>query len=153
MNLHFRKATLDDLSFLVGLRKLTMADHLENAGLIYTEQDHRERVFDNFEDSLIMQDAANSIGLLKLAQLQDRLHIRQLQIMPKYQRQGIGALVLKQIQHRALKLQVPVTLNVLHKNPALALYQRAGFVIVEQNDLEFLMLCNLVHCQQNLQTS
>jgi N-acetylglutamate synthase-like GNAT family acetyltransferase len=146
----FRKATLDDLFFLFELRKQTMDFHLRNAGLIYNDNHHRERIFDHFNDSLIIHVNEQAIGLLKLAVTKDKIHIRQLQIQPAFQNKGIGAKVLKLVQQRALKTHLPVTLNVLKKNPALALYKRAGFEIVEKNDIEYAMCCSVSNISKQL---
>jgi GNAT superfamily N-acetyltransferase len=71
------------------------------------------------------------------------LHIRQLQILPEFQGKGIGSKVLQVVKKRALQLQLPITLNVLLKNPARALYLRHGFQIEGKNKLEFKMRCPL----------
>jgi len=149
MRVQFRKATLDDLHFLVTLRTLTMDEHLQHAGLYYQAAEHKERVLDHFNESLLIIFDTQLIGLLKLAQFAERLHIRQLQIMPDFQRQGIGNLVLKIIQRKAINLNMPITLSVLHDNPALALYQRSGFVIQQKNTLEYQMTCSVQQCQAN----
>ncbi len=140
-DIKFRRATSDDLAFLLNLRKSTMNEHLIAMGLFYTDADHRERIFDHFEDSLIIYHDDHAVGLLKLAMLPDRYHIRQFQILPAFQQQGIGTQVLTKVLAMAVKKQKDVTLNVLKKNPARLLYQRAGFKIVSDNDIEYHMRC------------
>ncbi len=83
------------------------------------------------------------MGVVSLKGTKKSLHIRQLQILPEYQGQGIGSKVLSVVKKRALHLQLPITLNVLLKNPARGLYLRHGFQIEGKNKLEFQMRCPL----------
>jgi GNAT superfamily N-acetyltransferase len=71
------------------------------------------------------------------------LHIRQLQILSTYQGKGIGSKVITVVKKRALQLQLPITLNVLLKNPARGLYLRHGFEVTNKNKLEFQLRCPL----------
>ena len=81
--------------------------------------------------------------MVSLKDTSKSLHIRQLQILPQYQGQGIGSKVLTVVKKRALQLQLPITLNVLLKNPARGLYLRHGFQIEGKNKIEFQMRCPL----------
>jgi len=137
--LSYRKATIEDLQFLLKLRKLTMVEHLKNSEIFYSEKQHLERVKEFFNDSQIILLNNQSIGLLKLAVFNDRLHIRQFQIMPKVQRKGIGSQVLKDVIKRAIQLNISISLNVLLSNPAKELYIRAGFCVVSENKFEYQM--------------
>ncbi len=138
--LSLRKASIADRAFLLSLRKLTMTEHLATANIYMDDVKHLDRIDEFFEDSLIVEYKAQPIGLIKLAHLPDRLHIRQLQIMPKFQGKGVGGKILQRIFKRANQLNLPVSLNVLKKNPALHLYQRHGFEINKETELEYYML-------------
>jgi len=137
--LNYRKATIDDLAFLLKLRKASMSDHLEAAGLFLSDKEHLERIKEHFNDSQLILLNNKAIGLLKLGIMKERLHIRQFQLLPKYQGKGIGYQVLKSLITKARKRNLPITLNVLLANPAKALYQRVGFKIIGQNELEYQM--------------
>ncbi len=137
--LSYRRATLDDLSFLIQLRRLTMSEHLQNAGLYLTAQQHQEKVQEFFNDTQIILLNNKAIGALKLAAFSSSLHIRQFQISPKMQGKGIGSRVLQDVIHRARKVKQPITLNVLLANPAKALYLRHGFVVISENEFEYQM--------------
>ncbi|MDO6426750.1 GNAT family N-acetyltransferase [Thalassotalea sp. 1_MG-2023] len=140
LSITFRKAVDSDISFLIALRKETMTEHLLTAGLMYTDEQHIARITEHFEDSYIICFDDVSIGLIKLAQFKEKWHIRQLQIARNYQGRGLGTKLLTLLQNKASQIQVPISLNVLFKNPARKLYQRAGFVIVGENSLEYQML-------------
>jgi len=117
-----------------------MDDHLKKAGLIYDDAQHLARINECFEDSSLILIKEEPIGLIKLGAFLERIHIRQFQILPSYQGTGIGKRVLELIQRKAMERGVPITLNVLLKNPAKRLYERAGFHIVGQNELEYQMM-------------
>jgi len=142
--LSYRRATIEDLDFLLKLRMLTMVKHLEIAEIFYTEKQHVARVKECFNDSQIILVNDKPIGLLKLATFSDRLHIRQFQITPKFQGKGIGSQVLKDVLKRAVQKQLSISLNVLLKNPVKALYLRFGFVVVGENEFEYQMRYNLI---------
>jgi ribosomal protein S18 acetylase RimI-like enzyme len=56
-----------------------------------------------------------------------RLYLRQLHLIPAYRRQGIGTQLIKDLLRRADARGKPVTLDVMHGNPARRLYLRLGF--------------------------
>jgi len=144
----FRAVKHEDLDFLLTLRKKSMSKHLSDAKIKLTNEQHLERIKEHYYDSHIILRDRKPIGLLKLGVVSLKgtsksLHIRQLQILPEHQGQGIGSKVLAVVKKRALQLQLPITLNVLLKNPARGLYLRHGFQIEGKNKLEFKMRCPL----------
>ena len=149
VSISFRAATHKDVGFLLGLRKITMDQHLSVAGIAMSDGQHLDRVNEFFEDSLIILVNKKAVGLLMLAVLQHSLHIRQFQLMPKFQGLGIGKKVLGMVKKKAVKLKRPITLNVLLKNPAQTLYRRLGFKVIGENELEYQMSCSLEDCSWN----
>ncbi len=144
----FRKVKHEDLDFLLELRRKSMTKHLLAAGIRMTKEQHLERIKEAYYESQIILYDRKPIGVVKFGVLSLKgttksLHIRQLQIMPKYQGKGIGSKVLSVVKKRALQLCLPITLNVLLKNPARALYLRHGFQVKSKNKLEFLLKCPL----------
>lgn len=144
----FRAVKHEDLDFLLFLRKKSMLKHLAAAKIKLTKEQHLERVKEHYYDSHIILRDRKPIGVIKLSVIalkgmDKSLHIRELQIMPEYQGQGIGSKVLAVVKKRALQLQLPITLNVLLNNPARGLYLRHGFQIEGKNKFEFQMRCPL----------
>ena len=137
--IHFKRAQPSDIAFLLELRKLSMDEHLANAGLNMSDQQHKERVLEFFDDSFLICCNEQSIGLIKFAVLSQRMHIRQFQILPEFHNRGIGSQVLDLLKTKAQQRGLAISLNVLHKNPALKLYCRHGFVILGENELEYQM--------------
>jgi ribosomal protein S18 acetylase RimI-like enzyme len=68
-----------------------------------------------------------TIGWIQVAEHIGRLHLRQLHLIPTHRRQGIGTRLIQELLQRADELNRPVTLDVMHGNPARALYVRLGF--------------------------
>ena len=105
----FRKVKHEDIDFLLELRRKTMTQHLLAAGVRMTDEQHLARIKEQFYESHIILADRKPIGLLKMGVLSlnntgKSLHIRQLQITPKYQGKGIGSKVLTVVKKRALQL-------------------------------------------------
>ncbi|MBL0710096.1 MAG: GNAT family N-acetyltransferase [Colwellia sp.] len=144
----FRNVADEDIDFLLQLRKQSMTEHLVKAKLKMTDEQHLKRIKEHYYESHIILRDRKPIGLIKfgvvaLKGTSKSLHIKQLQILPEYQGQGIGSKVLSVVKKKALQLQLPITLNVLLKNPARGLYLRHGFQIEGKNKIEFKMRCPL----------
>lgn len=144
----FRKVKHEDIDFLLILRKKSMSAHLARAKIKLTNEQHLERIKEHYYDSHIILRDRKPIGVLKLGVIAvngatKSLHIRQLQILPEFQGEGVGSKILAVVKKKALQLQLPITLNVLLNNPARGLYLRHGFQIEGKNKLEFQMRCPL----------
>lgn len=139
MHISFHTAKMDDVPFLLRLRKLTMDAYLKAANIDTSEHYHLSRIEEHFHDSIIIVVEKQAIGLLKLGNLAQSLHVRQFQILPEFQNRGIGKQVLALVKHKAAKMGKCVTLNVLKQNPALALYKREAFGIVGESAIEYQM--------------
>lgn len=138
----FKQATNEHLDFLLKLRKLSMTEHLIGAGINLDDSQHLERVKDHYHDSKLILLDDEAIGILKLGNIENRLHIRQFQLLPKVQNKGIGGKVLDALIERAKQKGLDISLYVLKNNPAKSLYLRKGFNIVEQDRLQYFMrLC------------
>ena len=64
---------------------------------------------------------------MQVAELVGRLHLHQLHLSADFRRRGIGTRLLKDLLCRADSIGKPVTLEVMHGNPAKRLYLRLGF--------------------------
>ncbi|XQW83767.1 GNAT family N-acetyltransferase [Thalassotalea piscium] len=135
----FKRAEREDRPFLLALRKSSMNEHLHAAGITLNDEQHLQRIDEFFEDSFLIKYNQRSIGLVKLALLPERLHLRQLQLIPEFHNGGIGGKVLSLIKMKAKERELPITLNVLLDNPAKRLYEREGFIVEGQTDLEYQM--------------
>lgn len=136
--IRLRPASATDLPFLLTLRQLTMTEHLHRVGAPADDEAHHQRIVANFEDARIVCEGANAdadpIGLLKVTRAAGEWHVHQIQILPSRQGQGIGEAVLRELLVDAARENVPVSLGVLHGNPARRLYERLGFRLVSETD-------------------
>lgn len=135
----FRRARSNDRAFLLTLRKTSMNQHLHNAGIYLDDHSHMQRIDEFYSDSTIILYQNKPIGLLKLGVFTDKVHLRQFQLLPQYHGIGIGSRVIALMKRKAQEKKLPITLNVLLKNPAKQLYLRHGFVVIDSNGLEFQM--------------
>ena len=68
-------------------------------------------------------------GYLQTVQETDHLFLKNLGLLPCYQRLGIGSKLMRDLQCRAADLGLPVRLSVFTTNPdAVRFYERLGFV-------------------------
>ena len=139
MTFELRSATEGDINFLVNLRKLTMSEHLDVAGWFMDDSGHLERVLINFEDCYVIETGEEAIGMVKYLNHSDKIFVMQLQILAKFQRQGIGQKVVEYIIELAHADSKHVELHVLKANPAKQLYERLGFAVYDEDKLEFHM--------------
>ncbi|RQV08126.1 GNAT family N-acetyltransferase [Burkholderia cenocepacia] len=132
--IHLRAASQEDFPFLLTLRQLTMTEHLQRVGAPTDDDALDRRIRANFDDAMIVCDGSGAIGLLKVTRAADEWHVHQIQILPARQGQGIGEAVLNALLSDAAREHVPVSLSVLHGNPARRLYERLGFRVASETD-------------------
>ncbi|AIO45059.1 TPA: GNAT family N-acetyltransferase [Burkholderia cenocepacia] len=132
--IHLRAASQEDLPFLLTLRRLTMTEHLQRVGAPTDDEAHDRRIRANFDDAMIVCEGVDAIGLLKVTRAAGEWHVHQIQILPARQGHGIGEAVLHALLTDAARAHVPVSLSVLHGNPARRLYERLGFRVASDTD-------------------
>lgn len=139
MSFELIRATEADKAFLLSLRKLTMVEHLEKAGLYLSDDEHAFRLDDNYECSYLIIYSGGKVGVLKYRELADKIEIMQLQIHPESQGKGLGKMVLERVLDCSKEKHKKIELSVLKANPAKLLYERLGFSITGEDDHEFYM--------------
>lgn len=77
--------------------------------------------------SLILADEV-PVGRLYVARGAEEIRLIDICLLPEFRRLGIGAALLRELQHEGAQAQLPVRLLVATDNPAIALYQRLGFM-------------------------
>ncbi|AKM02648.1 MULTISPECIES: GNAT family N-acetyltransferase [Burkholderia cepacia complex] len=138
--INLRTASPADLPFLLTLRQLTMSEHLQRVGAPADDEAHDRRIRAHFDDAMIVCEGATAIGLLKVTRGAGEWHVHQIQILPARQGQGIGEAVLRELLSDAACANVPVSLSVLHGNPARRLYERLGFRIESETETSASMI-------------
>lgn len=141
MTITLRKASREDLPFLIALREQTMAGYLKEAGMP-TEREHFiQRIQDKFDDAYIILNHSDAVGLFKFFFLPSEQvwFVGQIQVSPAFQGQGIGAQLLSALIRHANDQHKSVRLKVLKNNPARRLYEQVGFKVVGETHQEFVM--------------
>ena len=137
--LTFKKATKEDLEFLLWLRKETMVEHYIKAGKKVNEENLLSRINHHFEHAKIILLNEQKIGLLKVSESNTEIEIHQIQVAPNYQNKGIGRQIIKSILQESSTKKIPVKLSVLKINKAQTLYKNLGFAIYDENEYSYFM--------------
>jgi ribosomal protein S18 acetylase RimI-like enzyme len=142
MNLTRRTAQAHDEDFLYALHKATMHDYVMETWGVWDELWQRERYRQNFQPQRlrVIQLDGQDIGMLHLQERTEELFLVNLEILPEFQKRGVGSQIIRQVIEEANQLGKPVALQVLKVNlAARALYQRLGFGVTGENDTHYIM--------------
>lgn len=136
-----RKATAEDYDFLYSLHRTTMREYIEATWGWHEEwqEEYFRRKYDPAKRRIIQVDGRD-VGVVVVEERNDELYLGLIEILPDYQRQGIGTAVVESLKAKGKTLGRPVTLHVLKTNlPARQLYRRLGFQIVEEEEVRYKM--------------
>jgi ribosomal protein S18 acetylase RimI-like enzyme len=112
-----RPARAEDYDFLFTLHEATMREYVE-----------RVWGWDDEEQAKIIQAENHDIGLLVVEEEEGAIRLAEIELLPAWQRRGIGASIVGGLMKEATTAGKPLTLRVLHVNKgARALYERLGF--------------------------
>jgi ribosomal protein S18 acetylase RimI-like enzyme len=132
-----RPALPADLEWLVELRTRTMTDHLAASGERLSREDHKRRVLDRFASIRVVTSSDAAIGMLKVDRGTDSWQLVQVQLLPEYQRLGIGTRIVAGLLAEARGKRTAVTLKVLKASPATRLYERLGFHVTAETERSY----------------
>lgn len=145
-----RPITPEDDSFLAGLYASTRAEELAVTG--WSDDDKAvfcRRQFDaqtahyreNYPGASlqVIERAGVPIGRLYVAHWEREIRIMDIALLPEHRGAGIGAELLTALQKEASAAGKTLTIHVERFNPALRLYERLGFRIVEEQPVYLLM--------------
>jgi ribosomal protein S18 acetylase RimI-like enzyme len=123
-----RPAKPGDYAFAIALYLDGAKRHLSKIGR-WNERRLRLKFRNGYEQAQtrIVCVGEETVGWMQVAEHVGRLHLRQIHLIPGYRRQGIGTRLIKDLLRRSDALGTPVTLDVMHGNPARGLYLRLGF--------------------------
>lgn len=97
---------------------------------------------ENFSSSdfdLIRSSSNDLIGRLYLDERDDEFRIIDIALLPDWRGQGIGGDILRRIIERAFEVGKAVAIHVEQNNPAMHLYSRLGFEMIEEQGVYHLM--------------
>jgi ribosomal protein S18 acetylase RimI-like enzyme len=139
-SLQLRAATSEDAEFLFQLLRATMREYVEQTWSWDEkwQRAHFQERFDPAKNQIVVLDDLD-IGVIAAERREDEVFLGSLYILPEYQRRGIGTLLIKSVLDGAFREGLPVRLRVLKVNPARRLYERLGFLVVEEADTHYVM--------------
>lgn len=94
--------------------------------------------FPNSEFQVVML-GDQPIGRLYVGWWKDGVRLIDIALLPGYRNQGIGTALIEDVMRAARGAGMPVRLHVERLNPALRLYERLGFQIIEDRGLMYSM--------------
>jgi len=80
-----------------------------------------------------------SAGRLYVDRRRDEIRIIDIALLPEYRGQGTGSKLLQVVLQEARSLEIPVRIHVESNNPAMNLYQRLGFRMIEEQGVYHLL--------------
>lgn len=127
MRLSTRPAADEERAFCEALNRRNMGAYLSKRDITW-DPDRFLASWLEFENLLILADS-DVVGLLRLAPERDALGLRDLQVIPGRQGEGVGTWAVQQAQAIAVDRGfLRLRLRAYEENPAVALYARLGFV-------------------------
>jgi len=91
----------------------------------------------------VVEVSNERIGRLRITRTADCIELSGIQLLPGFQRYGIGTAIIEDLKSQAAAAGIPLELGVDKDNPdARRLYERLGFVEVGETDQEFKLQWN-----------
>ena len=130
MEVTLRPATMDDVEPLFAIHRAAMRGYVELTYGPWDEPWQAAFFRDHFDTNVrqVILSGGEVAGFFDLVPHDDHLYVSELVIASTCQQRGIGTQLLSETQASAAAKGMPVRLQVLHVNPARALYERLGFV-------------------------
>lgn len=135
-----RPATVDDDTFLFELYASTRSDELSAIGWSDQQRDaflrmqfEMQRRGRPEEDNQIVLLEERPIGRFVLRRTEEAIFLVDITILPEFRNLGIGAKLINDLIEESTLTGKPIQLHVLASNFAKRLYDRLGFVVVDDN--------------------
>ena len=150
LTIGFRPITDDDQPFLYELYASTRHDEMqllpgsdaEKEAFLrmqFTAQHkHYQEQYADAEYLVVLRED-QPIGRLYVDRRETELRVLDIAILPDYRGQGIGGGIMRDLLAEAAAARKAVRIHVEHNNPAMRLYDRLGFVKIDENGVYYLM--------------
>lgn len=145
-----RPSTEEDLPFLAAVYASTRTEELAPTG--WTDEMKRQFLAHQFDaqhrhyqrhypeaEWLVIERAGEGIGRLYLEEWPSQLRLIDISLLPAARGAGIGGAILADLMEQAEAAGKPLTIHVEQNNPAMSLYQRLGFVKIDEHGIYHLM--------------
>ena len=144
LDISYRPIADSDLPFLFGVYASTRAEELEPTGWppemkdqflrqqFTAQHDHYQRHYPDAEWLVIVRES-DSVGRLYVEEWPSQIRLIDIAVLPDFRRLGIGSAILSDLREWASEKSKPLTIHVEKSNPARSLYDRMGFVFLQEN--------------------
>ena len=132
-----RPAEPGDLDFVAAVYDATIRPYAEAALGVWDPRTAHLR----FDPSTyeIIQVRGEDAGCMQVVDEDTHLQLTVLYILPAFQKQGVGGVLLDRLAARSAAARKPIRLRVLRVNPALRFYERHGFVVTGEEPVRVFM--------------
>ena len=89
---------------------------------------------------VVLVDGAPA-GRLYVARWDDEIRVMDVALLARFRRKGVGGVLMRRLLDEAAGDGKPVTIHVERENPALVLYERLGFELVEDRGVYLFLRC------------
>jgi len=142
MDYTLRPAVAADCEWLRETKARCMRPYVEQTFGSWDEDIQRARFDAMFElsETQVISVAGRDAGYLTVRHEPRETQLFNIMIAPELQGRGLGTVVLRDLLAGAQARRVPVRLQVMKVNPARRLYERLGFVVIDETPTHFRML-------------
>lgn len=136
-----REVTHQDYNFIYHVKTTTLKPHIE---LVWgwdeaVQTKYLEESF-GLETQLIITYEDKEIGILELNELDQRIDVVELEILPEYQRKGIGTQILQDIIDEYVEKGKRIGIGCFKINrDAKRLYERLGFNLIKETTTHYVL--------------
>ncbi len=146
----FRPVTADDGQFLIRVYgstrleelALTNWDDAQRDAFVQmqfaAQQAHYRQTYPNAEHLLILLDG-EPVGRLYVAEIEAEIRIVDISLLPEHRKAGIGTPIIRQLMEEAAVIEKPLRIYVESFNPSQRLFERLGFVKVDETGYNYLL--------------
>src|SRR5262245_6458761 len=141
IEIELRRATVADTKFLWDVFRVSMEDYITQTRGEWNEQREESQFRDQLDLSAaqVILTKNLEVGFIMVPIKDNARWIHTICIVPEYQNRGIGTEVVRSVIAEAETQNIPLYLSVLKVNPARRLYERLGFVVIEETEHHFRM--------------
>lgn len=148
--LSLRRIEDADLPFLAELYASTRREEL--ARVPWTEEQREAFLHWQFEgqhrhylqyypgcEFLVIEWQDERIGRIYVDRWDDEIRLVDISLVPRHRGRGLGTALLRGLLDEGQERGLPVTIHVEYNNPAMRLYRRLGFLLLEDRGIYHLM--------------
>ena len=140
--MQFIKATEADKEYFANLNELAYRTVVERQLGCWDVEKEREKFDAKWREQSFEKVYINGalVGGFWIQEFEEYIQLRELQIHPRFQNQGIGTKTLNILIRKAGDAGKQLRLRVLLENPCVNLYKRLGFRVVGQTNVQYHMV-------------